>query len=170
MQVAFKLQPLCIQHNPLKINKIEFTINNNQINMQNNSIISLCGDICSECPRYIATKANNLEKLTELANLWFRLGFRTKVVCADDMKCNGCSKCKPCSYNINSCEHIQDLENCGECKLYPCEKINLVFEKTDKINEICLAKCSENEYDQLRKAFLLKREVLDEINRKFITK
>lgn len=130
--------------------------------MENKQIVSFCGDLCSECPRFMATQASDMAKLKELAELWFRLGFRTDIVGVEEIKCTGCSKAKPCSYEINNCIYIHDLNNCGECKLYPCAKINLVFEKTDKVDEICKAKCSTEEYAQMKKAFLMKREVLNE--------
>jgi len=133
--------------------------------MDNIQIISLCGDLCSECPRYIATQSDDTAKLTELAELWFRLGFRTEIVSVEEIKCNGCSKTKPCSNNINTCDHIRNLGSCGECIFFPCEKINLVFQKTDHWDEICKAKCTADEYAQLKKAFLMKREVLGKIHR-----
>ena len=132
--------------------------------MDNDLKISICGDICSECPRYIETQTNDIARLNELAELWFRLGFRTEVVSADDIKCHGCSKIKACSYNINTCEQIQHLNNCGECNYFPCDKLNLVFQKTDKTNTVCKDKCSDQEYNQLSRAFLMKKQILTEIN------
>lgn len=134
--------------------------------MNTTEIISLCGDLCSECPRYIATQANDYVRLKEIATLWFRLGFRSEIVSEEEIKCYGCSKTKPCSYNINTCEHIRDLNNCGECNLYPCQKINLVFDKTEKVKENCLVRCTPEEYVQMHKAFLSKKNILDNINNK----
>jgi hypothetical protein len=133
--------------------------------MNTTEIISLCGDICSECPRYIATQANDYARLKEIATLWFRLGFRSEIVSEEEIKCYGCSKTKPCSYNINTCEHIRDLNNCGECKFYLCAKMQFVFEKTDKVDEVCKINCTPDEYIQMKKAFLSKREILDKINK-----
>jgi hypothetical protein len=127
-------------------------------------IISACGDICSECPRYIATKNNDNNKLQKLAELWFRLGFRDRIVNAEELKCDGCKKDKFCSHNINNCEKIRNITNCGECDDFPCEKINLVFEKNEKQKLNCLQKCTKPEYEQLSKAFLMKKEVLTRIS------
>lgn len=134
--------------------------------MSNDMIISICGDVCSECPRYIATKANDLLELGEIAGLWYRLGFRDKILNPEDLKCSGCSKDKPCSYNINKCEHLEDINNCGECDNFPCDKLELVFQKTDTTNETCKIKCSGNEYNRLSRAFLMKRQILTGINEK----
>ncbi len=126
--------------------------------------ISICGDVCSECPRYIATKNNDLLELEKIADLWYRLGFRDKILNPEDLKCSGCNKDKFCSYNINRCEYLYNINNCGECDNFPCDKINLVFQKTDNINEICKSRCMDSEYNNLYKAFLVKRQILTEIN------
>lgn len=132
--------------------------------MNSDILISFCGDTCSECPRYLATQANDSVRLHELAELWFRLGFRTEVVGEEEIRCDGCSRNKPCTYGINSCPHIASVNSCGECRLYPCPKIEEVFARTEKVNNVCMAKCTPEEYAQLRKAFLMKHETLDEIH------
>ena len=129
--------------------------------------ISICGDVCSECPRYIATETDDLLELRKIAELWFRLGFRARILDPGDLKCSGCSKDKSCSYNINRCEHLGNNSNCGECDHFPCDKLNLVFQKTDSLNEGCKTKCSEREYKELYKAFLMKRQILTEIHEDF---
>jgi len=133
--------------------------------MQINQKISFCGDVCSECPRYIATINNDINALTEFAELWFRLGFRPKVVDPEEIKCYGCNKTMTCSNGINNCEHLSNINNCGECDHFPCDKINAVFQKTDNTNKTCREKCSESEYEILTRAFLNKRQILSEINR-----
>ncbi|MFQ3579922.1 MAG: DUF3795 domain-containing protein [Bacteroidales bacterium] len=136
------------------------------MNIQTNQKISFCGDVCTECPRYVATIANDNIALKSLAELWFKLGFRPKVVDPEEIKCLGCSKEMACSNGINDCEHLETIMNCGECDNFPCEKINAVFEKTDTVNKTCKDKCTEIEYNGLRKAFFMKRQILTEINRK----
>lgn len=132
--------------------------------MSNNPIISFCGDTCSVCPRYIATKDNNIEQLSELAKLWFHLGFRKEIVSPEEMKCHGCSRNKDCTHQINSCPYNSNINNCGECSQYPCKKINKVFERTDHLNRICKDKCSADKYIELDRAFLSKKKTLDRIN------
>jgi hypothetical protein len=136
------------------------------MNNQTNKKVSFCGDVCSECPRYIATIANDNNALISFAELWFRLGFRPKVVNPEKIKCFGCSKEMACSNGINDCEHLDTIMNCGECEIFPCEKINAVFEKTDTVDKNCKDKCSEMEYNMLRKAFFVKQQILEEIHRK----
>ncbi|HEX2919789.1 MAG TPA: GNAT family N-acetyltransferase [Bacteroidales bacterium] len=138
--------------------------------LNNDEIISVCGDVCSECPRFTATKANNEEKLKELALLWFKLGFRDSVVEPGQMKCKGCSKDKPCGYDLTTCEQLGNGKNCGECLVFPCEKIEAVFRRTERIKTSCLSKCDKHEYDQMKRAFFMKREILTEINNKVVRK
>lgn len=136
------------------------------MNIQTNQKISFCGDVCTECPRYVATMANDNNALKSFAELWFRLGFRSKVADPEEMKCFGCNREKVCSNGINNCNHLETIINCGECNTFPCEKINAVFEKTETAYKTSKDKCSEIEYDVLKKAFFMKRQILTEINRK----
>jgi len=135
--------------------------------MPSDPIISFCGDNCSECPRYVATVNNDINALKEFAELWFRLGFRPKVVNPEEIKCHGCSKTIYCSNDINNCENLSNKMNCGECDLFPCDKIETVFQKTDRTESVCKEKCSDSEYEILKKAFFSKRQILDEINNKY---
>jgi hypothetical protein len=127
-------------------------------------IIGFCGDVCSLCPRYVATMSNDTEALKRFAALWFKLGFRPEVIDPEQMKCYGCNRDMACSNGINNCIHLKNINNCGECNNFPCDKINAVFEKTNKTNSICKGKCTEEEYNVLSNAFLSKREILTKIN------
>ena len=128
--------------------------------------IGYCGDVCSECPRYIATQNNNLHAFEKTAILWHKLGLRDSIVSPADLKCNGCSKELDCAHKINNCVHLNGKNNCGECDLFPCDTISEVFSKTEKFKKICKRKCSEEEFYQLQKAFLDKRKILTGINDK----
>jgi len=123
-------------------------------------ILSICGDICSECPRYLATLANNEEELTRLAKQWFQLGFHDREVTPEEIKCTGCSKQKPCSYNLNSCIHLEGISNCGECNLFACEKLETVFEKSSQGDEKCKAILPAEEYARFKRVFFMKKELL----------
>lgn len=126
--------------------------------------ISFCGDICSLCPRYIATQKNDENELAEVAELWYRLGFRDTVVNNQDIRCDGCNRNKKCKYNITSCKYLGDNKNCGECEHFPCEIINIVFKRTGQFATTCLNKCPEQQYEQLFKAFYMKEEILTAIH------
>ena len=126
----------------------------------------MCGDLCSECPRYIATQNNNVNELQKVAELWHKLGFRDSVVSTNEIKCSGCTKNNKCTYGINTCQHIDKINNCGECGLFPCEKINSVFERTENLDKYCKPACTKEEYNQLYKAFFMKEQILNYINKK----
>lgn len=132
--------------------------------MKSDLKIAICGDICAECPRYIATQANDINALQKIAKLWYRLGFRDAILAPDALQCSGCNKDKVCGHGLTSCEHLKNKNNCGECEYFPCSKIEAVFKKTDAVHELCKSKCTDQEYKSLCKAFLMKREILEEIN------
>lgn len=50
--------------------------------------ITLCGDNCIACPRY---NAHSKEELEQVAKLWYRVGWRDRIVSADEIACGGCS-------------------------------------------------------------------------------
>lgn len=122
--------------------------------------ISICGDICAECPRYIATENNDTSELQKVALWWYRLGFRDKIVGIEEIKCTGCNKQIICTYGLNDCIHLKNRDNCGECDLFPCEKIENVFKKSELADSLCKGKCTKEEYLQLKRAFFNKKEVL----------
>ncbi len=126
--------------------------------------ISFCGDICTLCPRYIATQKNDEDELAAIAELWFRLGFRETIVSNDDIRCNGCTREKKCLYSITVCEHLKGKKNCGECEQFPCKIIASVFKKSDQYAITCQNKCREETYEQLFQAFFMKEDILTAIH------
>ena len=54
-------------------------------------VISVCGDDCAVCPRYLARTG---EELHETAVFWYRAGWRDHVVSNDEIRCTGCG-CRP---------------------------------------------------------------------------
>ncbi len=132
--------------------------------MNQQEYISYCGDICSLCPRYIATQKESDNELEAVAELWYKLGFRDTILSNEEIRCNGCNKGKICHYSISSCEHLNGKKNCGECNKFPCDKISVVFRKTEQYAINCRNKCTEKIYEQLHHAFFMKEEILTAIN------
>lgn len=62
--------------------------------------ITLCGDNCIACPRY---NAHSKEELEQVAKLWYRVGWRNRIVSADEIACGGCSSHKQCTYGLVAC-------------------------------------------------------------------
>jgi Protein of unknown function (DUF3795) len=90
-------------------------------------MIGYCGLICTECPAYLATKANDEKKANETAELWTKhYGIDIKV---EDVWCDGClvdgKKCGHCGVcEIRACAVEKGVKNCGHCDDYSCEKLD----------------------------------------------
>ena len=63
-------------------------------------VISVCGDDCGVCPRYLARTE---EELHETAVFWHTAGWRDHVVSNEEIRCTGCG-CRPtCSFMLLPC-------------------------------------------------------------------
>lgn len=94
-------------------------------------IIARCGLICSECPAYLATQADDDEKRAEVAAQWSKeFGGQFKP---EDINCDGCLStgervfgyCRECK--IRLCGAERSLPNCGHCPDYACEQVEKFF-------------------------------------------
>ena len=119
--------------------------------------ITLCGDNCIYCQRYNAKSDDELEKVAEL---WYRIGFRDKIVSNDEIKCDGCSSHKKCTYNLVECTHNHKVEKCNMCSEFPCDKINDMLKRSKEYQKKCREVCYEEEYKTLEKAFFDKENNL----------
>lgn len=86
---------------------------------------SYCGINCYKCPVYMATNSNSLEKKKEIAEAWGKMYKRAFL--PEEMTCYGCKSkthfllCSKC--DIVDCNKSRENEHCGECAIYPCERI-----------------------------------------------
>ena len=119
--------------------------------------ITLCGDNCLECPRYLAKSKSELEKV---AALWFRVGWRDKIVSADDIKCLGCSSHKQCTYHLVECIKEKNIEKCNQCTQFPCHKIKDMLYRSKEYEKKCREICTDEEYRMLKFAFFDKERNL----------
>lgn len=83
-------------------------------------LITLCGDNCTECPRY---NAHSDDELKSVAKLWYKVGWRDRVVSNEEITCTGCSSHKLCTYGLVDCTRKHNVEKCNQCTEFPCEKI-----------------------------------------------
>ena len=119
--------------------------------MDMEQIIAPCGNKCRVCPRYAAQTTEDLRKVAEL---WYRVGWRDRILSPEEIKCSGCSIHKPCPHGIIEC--INTVQKCGQCSDLPCDIIDKMLEKT-KHNELrCRELCSDAEFMILKKAFFEK--------------
>ncbi len=89
-------------------------------------LIGYCGLICTECPAYLATQAddNNLRKQT--SEEWSKM-YGTDIK-PEHINCDGCTTegvkfahCAKCE--IRACGIEKGVKNCGHCDDYACEKL-----------------------------------------------
>lgn len=121
-------------------------------------IISVCGDDCAVCPRYLAKTP---EELRETAEFWYKVGWRDRIVSAEELKCTGCG-CRPtCTFMLLPCQKEKGLSSCRECGEYCCERISSMLERSDIKEEQCRNACeNEAEFRMLKRAFYEKRKNL----------
>ena len=119
--------------------------------------ITLCGDNCIECPRY---NAHTYEELKAVAELWYKVGWRTCVVSNEEIACNGCSSHKQCTYQLVECTKEHGVSKCNQCDEFPCAKIQSMLERSAEYQKRCKEVCSKQEYRVLKKAFFDKENNL----------
>jgi len=130
-------------------------------------LVGVCGDNCSYCPRYKATKSGNVEELEKVKALWVRLGLRGPDFPVQEMACYGCKPEKNCAYvKLRTCVHEKGVENCGFCNEYPCAFIHTAFDQSNELKSKALRVCTQEEIDMLNRAFFSKKEYFDKIHQK----
>ncbi len=91
-------------------------------------MIGYCGLICTDCPAYIATQADDRSVLEEVAARWSK-EFDVALT-ADECLCDGCvattgremAHCSEC--RIRACARERSVRNCAHCSDYPCRILN----------------------------------------------
>lgn len=97
--------------------------------------ITLCGGNCIECPRY---NAHSDEELRNVAELWYRVGWRDHVVSNEEIRCEGCSSHKQCTYHLVECTKEHNVDKCNQCAEFPCEKISSMLERSKAYHKIVI--------------------------------
>jgi hypothetical protein len=95
-------------------------------------IIAYCGLVCTDCPAYVATQANDYGALERVAAQWREEynapGLTVESVICDGCLTNGgrhCSHCSECQ--IRACGVERGVRNCAHCADYACEKLEGLF-------------------------------------------
>lgn len=88
-------------------------------------MMAYCGLMCSECPAYKATVADDMAMREKTAATWSEMfGGHVKP---EEINCLGCdsdvlfSHCNVCE--IRSCAKEQKLSDCGKCENFACKKL-----------------------------------------------
>jgi hypothetical protein len=96
-------------------------------------VIAYCGLVCSDCPAYVATQADDRAALERVAAEW-REAFSAPEITADSIICDGClgqnggrlsGYCSTCE--IRACGMERGVVNCAYCADYACEKLEGFF-------------------------------------------
>ncbi len=96
-----------------------------------NRIVAVCGLICTDCPAYTATQADDRAALERVAADW-RQAFNAPNITVESVICDGCltegRKCGHCAEcDIRACGVEHGVANCAHCPDYGCEKLERFF-------------------------------------------
>ncbi|MBQ5330402.1 MAG: DUF3795 domain-containing protein [Oscillospiraceae bacterium] len=129
-----------------------------------NRIIAACGNDCASCPRYTAHPCEKTdEELRAAAGLWQKIGYRDRVVSKEEISCMGCRPDNWCRYRIVGCCADKGINNCSECREFPCGTVKECFEVTGSFEPKCREVCTAEEYERMKTAFFEKERNLTEL-------
>jgi hypothetical protein len=92
------------------------------------TMIAYCGLVCTDCPAYVATQANDWEALERLAAR-AREEYGQPDATAESNLCDGClsDSTRLCGYcdvcEVRACAMALKLANCAHCPEYACDKL-----------------------------------------------
>jgi hypothetical protein len=96
------------------------------------TLIAACGLDCAQCDSYIATQANDLTALEQIAVKWTQ-EYNAPGLTALNVQCDGCmaegrqiGHCAECK--IRLCAIERGLANCAACPDYACEQLTAFFQ------------------------------------------
>ena len=92
-------------------------------------MIAYCGLVCTDCPAYLATQADDRAALERVAAHW-RKAFNMPDITADSVMCDGClardgrrsGYCVQCQ--VRPCGVERGVVNCAHCAEYSCDKLD----------------------------------------------
>jgi hypothetical protein len=94
-------------------------------------MISYCGIDCEKCEALIATRTNDSSLRAKVAN---EISVFAGIQCTpEEVNCAGCcsngEKSPYCSRicKVRNCAMMKNIVHCGQCKEYPCVKLNDIF-------------------------------------------
>jgi Protein of unknown function (DUF3795) len=96
------------------------------------TLIAACGLDCAQCEAYVATQANDLVALEQVAEKWTK-EFNAPGLTAANVQCDGCmtegrkiGNCAECKMRL--CAIERGLANCAACPDYACEQLAAFFQ------------------------------------------
>lgn len=119
-------------------------------------IISVCGDDCAVCPRYLAQTD---EELHETALFWYKAGWRDYILSNEEIKCTGCGFRPQCSFMLLPCTVEHGVNMCYECSSFVCDKVRNTIAISEEKMKACREACdSDAEFEMMRRAFYNKEK------------
>ena len=102
-------------------------------------MIAYCGLVCHECEAFLATKNDDDKKRIKVAKQWSKQ--HNTIFERQDINCDGCKSqtgrlfkfSRSC--RVRQCAKEKDIETCGYCPEYPCEKLNPIFKAAPGVKE-----------------------------------
>jgi hypothetical protein len=102
-------------------------------------MIAYCGEVCTTCSAYVATRNEDWAALQRVADEWNAQ--QTTSFTAEDCLCDGCigdgrriGYCRTCE--VRACAIERGLENCAHCPDYYCAKVVVCFEHSAETKEV----------------------------------
>ena len=95
-------------------------------------MIAYCGLVCTSCPAYIATQANDQAALEKVAAQW-REEYNAPDITVESVICDGClgTEGRKCGHwhecDIRVCGMERGVINCAYCDDYACDKMERFF-------------------------------------------
>lgn len=95
-------------------------------------IVAYCGLVCSECEAYLATQADDMAALEQVAAKWAK-EYNSPGITVEGVICDGClgvdgrhcGHCYECE--IRACGMERGVLNCAHCTDYACERLEGFF-------------------------------------------
>ncbi len=105
-------------------------------------MIACCGLVCSECPAYLGTQANDAAKIAETADMWskeYKADIKPEYVWCDGCRVEGkkCGHCAEC--DVRTCVLSKELLNCAHCAEFAsCDKITTLHKLAPHAKKVIL--------------------------------
>jgi hypothetical protein len=95
-------------------------------------IIAYCGLVCTDCPAYVATQADDRTALEQVVVQW-REAYNAPHMTVEYVICDGClsdegRRCGHCAEcEIRACGVGRGVVNCAHCPDYVCARLENFF-------------------------------------------
>ena len=95
-------------------------------------MIAYCGLVCTDCPAYLATQADDLAGLEQVVAEWTQ-AYGIQGLTAESVRCDGClgtegrkvGHCFECEVRL--CALGRNVLNCAHCADYGCDTLQAFF-------------------------------------------